>query len=220
LPSAACTPITSRCGGGCNVTPRKWNAVCARSSNRPTTVGGWSLTYIRVKGKWVYLYRAMDSSGATIDFLRRDIEYVTRQLELGVPMVELASYHPRARQRHQFNIRTFYGFRAFDLAACRLLLKEIAVLVRFQVRPKVIFWRCVDVLVREKIEVPSYTRLTKLIQLAESRACRDRRADHHSGCAGPSGELAHTRTSRGRVRPRQNQCLQAHCYRHQEKNGY
>jgi len=26
-------------------------------------------TYIRVKGKWVYLYRALDSSGATIDFL-------------------------------------------------------------------------------------------------------------------------------------------------------
>jgi hypothetical protein len=48
-----------------------------------------------------------------------------------------------------------YGFRAFDLAACRLLLKEIAVLVRSQVKPKVIFWRCVDVLVREKIEVPS-----------------------------------------------------------------
>jgi transposase, IS6 family len=26
-------------------------------------------TYIRVKGKWVYLYRALDSTGATIDFL-------------------------------------------------------------------------------------------------------------------------------------------------------
>jgi transposase, IS6 family len=26
-------------------------------------------TYIRVKGKWVYLYRAVDASGATIDFL-------------------------------------------------------------------------------------------------------------------------------------------------------
>jgi transposase-like protein len=26
-------------------------------------------TYIRVKGKWRYLYRAMDSSGATLDFL-------------------------------------------------------------------------------------------------------------------------------------------------------
>jgi hypothetical protein len=49
--SGACTPITSRCGGGSSVTPRKWNDVCARDSNRPTTVGGWTLTYIRVKGQ-------------------------------------------------------------------------------------------------------------------------------------------------------------------------
>src|SRR5271165_1377625 len=48
-------------------------------------------------------------------FHRRDIEYVRRQLELGVPMVDLTSYHPRARQRHQFTIRTFYGFPGFDL---------------------------------------------------------------------------------------------------------
>ena len=26
-------------------------------------------TYVRVKGRWCYLYRAIDSAGATIDFL-------------------------------------------------------------------------------------------------------------------------------------------------------
>jgi len=37
---------------------------------RPTS-DSWRVdeTYIRVKGKWVYLYRAVDSTGATIDFL-------------------------------------------------------------------------------------------------------------------------------------------------------
>jgi IS6 family transposase len=37
---------------------------------RPTN-DSWRVdeTYIRVKGKWVYLYRAVDSSGGTIDFL-------------------------------------------------------------------------------------------------------------------------------------------------------
>src|SRR6202158_2223453 len=68
LPSEACTPITSRCGVGSSGMPQKWNDVCALGSDRPTTVGEWT-TYIRVKGKWVYLYRAVDSSGATIDFL-------------------------------------------------------------------------------------------------------------------------------------------------------
>ena len=40
-------------------------------------------TYVRVKGKWVYLYRAVDSSGATIDFLlsaKRDAAAAERLL--------------------------------------------------------------------------------------------------------------------------------------------
>ena len=37
---------------------------------RPTT-GSWRVdeTYVRVKGRWMYLYRAVDSRGQTIDFL-------------------------------------------------------------------------------------------------------------------------------------------------------
>jgi DDE domain len=41
-------------------------------------------TYIRVKGKWVYLYRAVDSSDATIDFLlstKRDAAAAERCLD-------------------------------------------------------------------------------------------------------------------------------------------
>ena len=39
-----------------------------RTRLRPTN-DSWRVdeTYIRVKGKWVYLYRAVDSTGATID---------------------------------------------------------------------------------------------------------------------------------------------------------
>jgi transposase, IS6 family len=41
-----------------------------RSRLKPTN-DSWRVdeTYVRVKGKWVYLYRAVDSDGATIDFL-------------------------------------------------------------------------------------------------------------------------------------------------------
>ena len=41
-------------------------------------------TYVRVKGKWVYLYRAVDSSGASLDFLlseQRDAAAAKRFLE-------------------------------------------------------------------------------------------------------------------------------------------
>ena len=45
------------------------NKRCRRE--RKPTNGSWRVdeTYVRVKGKWVYLYRAVDSTGATIDFL-------------------------------------------------------------------------------------------------------------------------------------------------------
>ena len=50
------------------------------------TVGPWHVdeTYIRVKGVWTYLYRAVDASGQTIDFLlsaRRDMLSAKRFFE-------------------------------------------------------------------------------------------------------------------------------------------
>ena len=40
-----------------------------RHQLKPTT-GSWRTdeTYVRVAGRWIYLYRAVDSSGATVDF--------------------------------------------------------------------------------------------------------------------------------------------------------
>ena len=66
---------------------------------RPTN-DSWRVdeTYIRVKGKWVYLYRAVDSTGATIDFLllaKRDAAAAECFLAwaggLPNPMLKLAS---------------------------------------------------------------------------------------------------------------------------------
>jgi len=55
-----------------------------RSKLKPTN-DSWRVdeTYVRVKGKWVYLYRALDSNGDTIDFLlsaRRDAAAAERFL--------------------------------------------------------------------------------------------------------------------------------------------
>src|ERR1700680_3894253 len=67
-----------------------------RSRRKPTN-DSWRVdeTYIRVKGKWVYLYRAVDSTGATID------------IETGVPQkqpilrghLNAAGCQPRRRIR-------------------------------------------------------------------------------------------------------------------------
>ena len=54
-------------------------------------------TYIRVKGRWTYLYRAVDSRGQTIDFLlsaRRDTAAAKRFFRKAIA------------QRHIVNPRT------------------------------------------------------------------------------------------------------------------
>src|SRR5271166_6700141 len=51
--------------------PRNWNDVCARDLTQPTTVGAWTRLTSGSKASGVYLYRAVDSTGATIDFLFR-----------------------------------------------------------------------------------------------------------------------------------------------------
>ena len=57
-------------------------AEVAMKNKRPTA-GSWRMdeTYIKVKGQWVYLYRAIDKYGDTLDFMlseRRDEEAATR----------------------------------------------------------------------------------------------------------------------------------------------
>jgi transposase, IS6 family len=43
---------------------------CLRRHLRPTNAAGaWTRRTSRLKGKWRYLYRAVDSTGATFDFL-------------------------------------------------------------------------------------------------------------------------------------------------------
>jgi Domain of unknown function (DUF4158) len=61
--------------------------------------------------------------------------------------------------RHRALILEFYAFRPFNSQSCPLLIGEITRLVQFQIKPKLILWRCVDALIREKIEVPSYMGL-------------------------------------------------------------
>jgi hypothetical protein len=77
--------------------------------------------------------------------------------------IKLDSYPKGTLSRHQEFILNFYGFKPFRPHGRHLLAEEIARLVRSQIKPKVIFWRCIDVLIREKIEVPGYFPLADQI---------------------------------------------------------
>src|SRR6266853_3591089 len=85
--SAGCrstTPPSS--AGSCNTVPQLEEAFHRRK--RPVWVS-WRMdeTYIKVKGHWYYLYRAVDKTGQTIDFLlteQRDEEAALRFLKKAI----------------------------------------------------------------------------------------------------------------------------------------
>jgi len=77
---ASCWLIRRSCGR-CSATCLILKSVGRRTPGR--WVNSWRVdeTYIKVKGQWVYLYRAVDKAGRTVDFLlsrRRDMAAAKR----------------------------------------------------------------------------------------------------------------------------------------------
>jgi transposase-like protein len=90
---------------------------------RPSN-GSWRVdeTYIRVKGRWTYLYRAVDSRGQTIDFLlsaKRDAEAAKR------------FFRKALRQPHTVNPRTITADKNPTYPKAIAEMKEDAELWRF-----------------------------------------------------------------------------------------
>jgi len=97
------------------------------------------------------------------DFHLRDIQYVARNICISLNKVNILNYSPRARQRHEQEILHYCGFRRFDSDAEIYIRHEISDMVRVQLKPKLIFWRCVDILTKSRIQLPNYNQLSKII---------------------------------------------------------
>ena len=97
------------------------------------------------------------------DFHQNDIAYIARSLNLD-PIEFVPEYYVQStRQWHQDFILEFYGYRRFDRHALRVIEKEISSMMRSQLKPKLIFWRCIDILIRERVQIPPYFQLSELI---------------------------------------------------------
>ena len=114
-------------------------------------------------------FKATKQFFAPRDFHPQDIEHLAGQLGLSPDDCDAGDYSDRTRQRHQQLILKFYGYRAFDRKAKLFIATEVAAMVRSQLKPRLIFWRCVDLLVQEKVQVPNYFRLADLILAAINR---------------------------------------------------
>lgn len=96
-------------------------------------------------------------------FRAQDIEYVAHHRGLPLAAVDLTTYDKQTAARHQELILQYTGFHTFDDAARMFLTQEIVGMVRAQLKPRLIFWRCVELLLREKVALPTYYRLAALI---------------------------------------------------------
>jgi Domain of unknown function (DUF4158)/Resolvase, N terminal domain/Tn3 transposase DDE domain len=98
-----------------------------------------------------------------------DIEYIARQIGENPADVHTETYSKFARARHQRVILSHFGCAPFDAAATTATTNEIATLVHVQFRPKQVLLEIIQILTRQKIEIPSYNVLADLIVTAINR---------------------------------------------------
>ena len=94
------------------------------------------------------------------DFHQNDIAYVARSLNIESKQFAPEYYVQSTRQWHQDIILEFYGYKRFGENALRIIEHEIFSMMRSQLKPKLIFWRCIDILVRERVQIPPYFQLS------------------------------------------------------------
>ena len=107
------------------------------------------------------------------DYHQRDIEYVASRVGLSPDNFDPAFYAPATVFRHQQSIADYYGYRPFDQNAVSFIAGEITDMVSSQLKPKLIFWRCVDVMIREHIQLPNVHQLSELILTALNQRKKD-----------------------------------------------
>ena len=96
-------------------------------------------------------------------FRQVDIEYVCRKFGDGHQQVMSTQYAKQTLLRHEEMILAFYGFRPFNPKNHPFIQHEINILVALQLKPQMVFYRLVDILIREKVAVPTCHRLSNII---------------------------------------------------------
>ena len=99
-------------------------------------------------------------------FHQADLEYIARQIGENSDDVHAETYSKFASTRHQPIILSHFGCNPFNEAAKKFTANEIKTLVRVQYRPKLVLLEIIQILTRQKIEIPSYNVLAGLVVTA------------------------------------------------------
>jgi len=107
-------------------------------------------------------FRATKKFFLTHSYHKQDIEYVARIIGLSEEY-QFENYANRSHRRHEIMILDYFGYKRFDNEAINYITQEISMMVCIQLKPKLIFWRCVDILINNHYQVANYDRLSKII---------------------------------------------------------
>ncbi len=110
-------------------------------------------------------FRATKKLFHSDQFHPQDISYVIHQLNININIdIRSITEIPKStRQRHRKLILEYYGFDSFEQTTQNNIAEEILEMTRRHLKPKLIFWRCVDLFILRRIVLPSYHQLSELI---------------------------------------------------------
>ena len=126
-------------------------------------------------------FRAAQRFFSPEQYRERDIAFVSRVIAASPSAFSVKAYKERTRLRHQKLILDRLGYQPFDAQAEAHLVTEIATMVRAHLKPRLIFRRCIDVLIEKRIQVPGVRRLTDLFraELSARKSTLVRLVDTH-----------------------------------------
>lgn len=107
------------------------------------------------------------------DYHPRDMECVAKKLGMRSDVFSSKEYLRSRIHYHRQLILKAYGYRHFDKDSEGYIKQEISDMVRAQLKPRLIFWRCVDLLNKNRIQVPNYDQLSKIILAALNQRKQD-----------------------------------------------
>jgi len=99
-------------------------------------------------------------------FRQTDIEYAALHVGVNQADVRIEAFSKETCARHQRVILNHFGCSPFNKAAKIIAANEIAALIPVQYRPKLVLLEIIQILTRQKIEIPSYNVLTEMIVTA------------------------------------------------------
>jgi len=103
------------------------------------------------------------------DCRARDVVCAARRRRLPPDLFEPDFHAARTRQRHEIAVLQAHRMHRLDREREAELVIDIDAMAATHLRPKLIFWRCLDLLAQRRVRLPREHRLTALIAFAMAR---------------------------------------------------